>query len=148
MGFFSRLFCCGSNSLNDIDEIEKPYKKLDVKNVKRRDYVKQSKGILFKSSVFYKGWIKSFLTGYPTVLTPNGEKQRSLFRDQVDGFNSGIRGLILVSMASMENIPLVAEVEIGENYTNSIFVFMKEKYFYKPEKERLEYLSKLIHISC
>ena len=150
MGFFSRLFCCGENALSVVDDIEKPftekpYKKFELKNVKCRGYVKQSKGILFKSSFFYKSWLESFLSGYPTVLTPSSENQRSLFRDQVHGFNSGIRGLMLVSMQSMENIPLVAEVDIG---VNSIFVFIKEKYFYKPENERLEYLSKLINISC
>lgn len=67
MGFFSRLFCCGHNSLKDIDDTDKPYKKFDLKNVKCREYVKQSKGILFKSSFFYKSWLESFLTGYPTV---------------------------------------------------------------------------------
>lgn len=145
MGFLSRLFCCGMDSIDYIDETEKSYKKVDLKNVKCREYVKQSRGILFKSSSFYRSWLESFITGHPTVLKPTSKKQQSLFRNQVDDFNSGIRGLMLVSMQKMESIPLVAEVDL---ITSSIFVFIEQKYFYKPENERLDYLSEIIHISC
>jgi len=149
MGFFSRLFCCSRNALSDVDDMEKPYNNFNFKNVKSRNYfehVKQSKGILFKSSCFYRGWVDSLITGCPTVINPKNDEQRVSFRGQVDGFNSGIKGLILLSMEAMENVPLVAEVFIGNACSNSVFIFVKEKYFYEGEEERLEYLSRLIHI--
>jgi len=103
MGFFSRLFCCSRNALSDVDDMEKPYNNFNFKNVKSRNYfehVKQSKGILFKSSCFYRGWVDSLITGCPTVINPKNDEQRVSFRGQVDGFNSGIKGLILLSMES------------------------------------------------